>query len=436
MYEFKLPDLGEGIHEGEILKWFVKPGDSVKEDAPLCEVETDKAAVVVPSPVTGVVSKLGGAPGQIINTGDLLVLFDAAGSTPPSTNNTHTAATPAIAAPAPSPTPAASVPSSAPAQAGRVTPAAPAVRRLARELGVDINTLRGSGPGGRVLADDVRTAKSGGAARPTAPASRQDVVEANDEPRGSATRSDIPFFGLEPLVDFATQGPIEVEPLRSIRRKVARKMTTSMIVVPHVCHMDEIDVTELDQFRRDINARYPESKVTLMAFVMRALALTLKRFPMFNASLDPDKEQIVYKKFYNLGFATDTGKGLVVPVIKGAENRQVGDLAREIVSLASRAREGKLEASDYRGGTFTVTNIGALGGTAMVPTINYPEVAILGMARVQQKPVVRDGAIVIRSMLPVTLAFDHRVADGADAARFVNELARRLSNPGSFLLES
>jgi pyruvate dehydrogenase E2 component (dihydrolipoamide acetyltransferase) len=240
------------------------------------------------------------------------------------------------------------------------------------------------------------------------------------------------------MPDFGTQGPVEREALRSVRRKIAKRMVTSMVVVPHVCHMEEIDITELDKVRREINGRLAagQPKLTMMAFVLKALIPALRQFPMFNASLDTEREEIVYKKYFNLGFATDTEKGLVVPVIHAAADKSVSQLAEAIRSLSGKARDGKLEVQEMRGGTFTVTNIGALGGVAMVPTINYPETAILGMARVQEKPVVRDGAIVVRTMLPVTLAFDHRVADGADAARFVNELARRLSNSQVFLTET
>jgi pyruvate dehydrogenase E2 component (dihydrolipoamide acetyltransferase) len=250
--------------------------------------------------------------------------------------------------------------------------------------------------------------------------------------------SQIPLFEVEPMPDFGTQGPVEREALRSVRRKIAKRMVTSMVVVPHVCHMEEIDITELDKVRREINGRLAagQPKLTMMAFVLKALIPALRQFPMFNASLDTEREEIVYKKYFNLGFATDTEKGLVVPVIHAAADKSVSQLAEAIRSLSGKARDGKLEVQEMRGGTFTVTNIGALGGVAMVPTINYPETAILGMARVQEKPVVRDGAIVVRTMLPVTLAFDHRVADGADAARFVNELARRLSNSQVFLTET
>jgi pyruvate dehydrogenase E2 component (dihydrolipoamide acetyltransferase) len=232
---------------------------------------------------------------------------------------------------------------------------------------------------------------------------------------------------------------VEREPLRSIRRKVARKMVTSMALVPHVAHMDEADVTDLDEFRRRERERRQGGaggNLTLLAFVMKAVTAGLRAAPAFNASLDPFREEIVYKHYYNIGFAADTGRGLVVPVINETDRKSIVQLADEVFDLATRAREGTLGAEHMRHGTFTITNIGPLGGTALMPTINYPEVAILAMGKVQEKPVVRDGQIVIRKMLPLTFAFDHRIADGADAARFVAELVRQLSDPNLLLLET
>ncbi|MBU1074221.1 2-oxo acid dehydrogenase subunit E2, partial [bacterium] len=310
--------------------------------------------------------------------------------------------------------------------------------RLARELGVDINTLAGTGPGGRVMPDDVHAAASGAPVAPAAAAAAGDEVAAVTR-MAAAASSAIPFLDIEPLPDFSVWGPVEKEPLRSIRRKVARKMTTSMILVPHVAHMDDADVTELEGFRLRMRERRDGKegcKLTLLSFVVRAITAGLKAAPAFNASLDPFSEEIIYKKYYNIGFAADTGKGLVVPVIKGTDTRSINEISCEIAEKAALAREGKLPIEDMQGGTFTITNVGPLGGTALIPTINYPEVAILGMGRVQEKPVVRDGEIVIRKILPLTLAFDHRVADGADAARFVGELVRNLSDPNLLLLDT
>ncbi len=439
MFEFKLPDLGEGIAEGEILKWHVEEGGTVDEDAPLVDVETDKAAVTLPSPRGGTIHALKGKVGDIINVGDVVVVIDdgsgdaaaveeAAGDKVFETPDREPAAVPEAVAPAAIP------------GVRRPVPAAPATRRLARKLKVDINLVTPSGPGGRVTPEDVhRFADQGpAAAAEHVPAKtvRDDTAFAEFAAHASAT---IPFLELEPLPDFSGDGPVEVEQLRSIRRKVARKMVTSMTLIPHVAHMDEADVTELDAFRKKEKERRSGGaggNLTLLAFVMKAVTAGLREAPAFNASLDPFREEIIYKKFYNLGFAADTGRGLIVPVVQETDRKSIIQIADDVYDLAVKAREGELGAEHMRGGTFTITNIGPLGGTALMPTINYPEVAILAMGKVQEKPVVRDGEIVIRKMLPLTFAFDHRIADGADAARFVGELVRQLSNPNLLLLET
>lgn len=446
MFDFLLPDLGEGIAEGEILKWYVTEGGPVVEDEPLVDIETDKAAVTIPSPRGGVIAALRAQVGDIINVGEVIVVIDdgtdstdgAVKAAPVKAVEAAPATTPVVE---PTPAPV------APRESGRPVPAAPATRRLARELKLDINQVPGTGPGGRVTAEDVQRFASGGAPAVTATATVTSTTGATTAKSGddafaqfaSNASGAIPFLELEPMPDFSAEGPVEVEALRSIRRKVARKMVTSMTIIPHVAHMDEADVTELDLFRRQERDRRRNgsgSHLTLMAFVIKAITAGLKASPAFNASLDPFREEIIYKQYYNVGFAADTERGLVVPVIKDTDQKSIVRIADEIYEKATLAREGKLPAEDMRGGTFTITNVGALGGTGMFPTINYPQVAILGMSKVQEKPVVRDGAIVIRKMLPLTLTFDHRVADGADAARFVSELVRQLSDPNSLLLET
>jgi pyruvate dehydrogenase E2 component (dihydrolipoamide acetyltransferase) len=277
------------------------------------------------------------------------------------------------------------------------------------------------------------------AAPPRAPSAKPVAPAAAETEFAAHAASAIPFLDIEPLPDFSLVGPVEREPLRSIRRKVAHKMTTSKILVPHVAHMDDADVTLLEVFRKQQRERrggMPGGKLTLLAFVVKAVTAGLRAAPAFNASLDPFREEIVYKKYYNIGFAADTGRGLIVPVIHDTDRKSIIQIASEIESLAERARAGTLSPDDLRHGTFTITNVGPLGGTALIPAINYPEVAILGMGRAQEKPVVVDGKIVIRTILPLTLAFDHRVADGADAARFVAELVRHLSDPNLLLLET
>jgi len=455
MFEFKLPDLGEGIHEGEILRWHVQPGDTIAEDAPLVDVETDKAAVTIPSPRAGRVVSVVGKPGDVVHVGQVIAVIEDAAGAPASASPAAPPPGPAAGAPEDRTTPPAAPaspasPAATPTPAPGPVPAAPATRRLARELGVPLAEVTPTGPGGRVTADDVRRfaeRRAAGAAAPppaappaepgtAAPAPSEELAHAEFAAHAACT---IPLLDIEPLPDFTPLGPVEREPLRSIRRKVARKMVTSSILVPHVAHMDEADVTLLEEFRHQERERrrgQPGERLTLLAFVVRAVVAALRDAPAFNASVDPLREEILYKKFYNIGIAVDSGRGLVVPVIRGADRKTIVQLAESIEDLARRGREGKLEVEDLRGGTFTITNVGPLGGTALIPIINYPETAILGMGRVQERPVVRDGQIVIRRILPLTLAFDHRVADGADAARFVNTLTRLLSDPRELLMQT
>ncbi len=447
MFEFKLPDLGEGIAEGEILKWYVEEGGEIGEDEPLMDVETDKAAVTIPSPRGGKIAAHKGKVGDIVNVGDVVVVIDD--GTGEAAAVEEAAAEKTFAAPdtpEPEAVPEVVVPAAMPG-VRRPVPAAPATRRLARELKVDINLVSPSGPGGRVTPEDVHRFADHGMTTPaTAAAESTEHVAAKQVSTDTAfaefaahASATIPFLELEPMPDFSADGPVEVEALRSIRRKVARKMVTSMSLIPHVAHMDDADVTELDKFRireKERRAGGAGGKLTLLAFVIKAITAGLKAAPAFNASLDPFREEIIYKKYYNIGFAADTGRGLVVPVVKDTNNKSIIQIADDIFEKASLAREGKLPPEDMRGGTFTITNVGPLGGTALLPTINYPEVAILGMGKVQEKPVVRNGEIVIRKILPLTLAFDHRIADGADAARFVAELVRQLSDPNLLLLET
>ncbi len=455
MFEFKLPDLGEGIHEGELLKWYVNVGDIIEEDASLADVETDKAAVTIPSPRGGKVVKLNGKVGDTLHTGEVIVVIDDGSgeskaevgtSSSKEAESTPAAAEPQVAKKTAADTPAAKPSAPAPVASvkpadGRPVPAAPATRKLARELGVDINQVPGTGPGGRVQPDDVKAFASGDM-QPVTQASVEAEGSVESTPPKEFASSAIPFFEVEQLPEFENEGPVEREALRSIRRKVARKMTTSMILVPHVAHMDEADVTELESFRTKFrqssaNSEDPgRSRLTLLPLVMKAVASLLKDWPMFNASLDPHREELVYKKYYNLGFAADTPRGLIVPVVKDADRKSIVQISSEIFDHAMKGRDGKIDVADLQQGTFTITNIGPIGGTGLIPTINYPEVAILGMGRVQEKPVVRDGEIVIRKILPLTLAFDHRVADGAQAARFVTELIRRLEDPNILLMES
>ncbi|MBZ0273009.1 2-oxo acid dehydrogenase subunit E2, partial [bacterium] len=299
------------------------------------------------------------------------------------------------------------------------------------------NEIEGSGPAGRVTPEDVQAFAKG-----ETPARREAKAEEEERepraPRATGAPSGIPFFDPPPMPDFSKFGPVETEAFRSIRRKIAYRLATSAILIPHVPHLDEADVTELDKLRmeeRERLADVPGGRLTLMPFLMRAVVSALKAYPRFNTSLDPDREELVYKKYYNVGVAADSPKGLVVPVVKDADRKSILELSAAIYDVGTRARDDKLEAADFQGGTFTITNIGPLGGLFAPPIINYPEVAILGVYKVQDKPVVRDGRIVIRKMMPIAVCFDHRVNDGADAARFLNHIIALIENPRRLLVE-
>ncbi len=471
MYEFKLPDLGEGIAEAEILEWHVDVGGLVGEDEPLVEVETDKATVTIPSPVAGRVVQRSGEVGDTVNVGQVLVILEVAGEeseaagkaeSPPveaksDERNARESGTPQQ----PAVRPRQAFDGDAADVSGRgkgPVPAAPATRRLARELGVDIALVPGTGPAGRVTPADVtRFASEAGSGKmqeaPSAPRGeesafrperRNDKEPSSQVEKEAATTSTgqtgaavgLPYVQLESMPDFERWGPVERIAFRSIRRKVARKMATVSVLVPQVTHTDEADITDIERVRHRINERLVAQgrpKVTVTAMVVRALPALLRKYPMFNASLDWEHDELILKRYYNIGVAADSPKGLVVPVVQGADGLSLTEVAAAILDLGSRAREDRLDAGDFQGGTFTVSNIGALGGFSPNPIINYPEVALLGMGQAKDRPVVRDGEILVRRMMPLALTFDHRVADGADAARMLGELVSRLQDPDEFL---
>jgi pyruvate dehydrogenase E2 component (dihydrolipoamide acetyltransferase) len=436
---FTLPDLGEGLTEAEIVKVLVREGDVIEEDAPLLEVETDKAQVEIPSPVGGRVARVHVQAGQTVKVGQVLVTFgDVAGPPGP----------PVAAPPGPMrpPAPAASTVIAdeaaarvaAPAGPGPARPgpppATPATRRLARELGVDLHAVRGSGPGARITDDDVRAAAGERAAPAAAPPAPVVAPEASPP-----VARPLAAVAVEPppLPRFEQWGPIERQPLSHLRRTIAERMALSATLVPHVTHFDRADITELDALiRRNLEAgRAHGVTLTLTSFLLKAAALALHEHPQFNASLDPAAGELIVKRYCHLGVAVATDRGLIVPVIRDVDRKPLREVQRELAALAQRVREGKATIEDLRGGTFTVTNIGALGGTGAIPIINYPEVAILGVARAREEAVVVDGRIVPRLLLPVTLTFDHRVADGADGARFASAIVERLEHSDRLLLE-
>lgn len=430
---FALPDLGEGLTEAEIVAVLVHEGDVIAEDAPLLEVETDKAQVEIPSPMGGRVEKIHVSPGQTVKVGTILVTFaDDGAPARPATAASH----------APAPKPAAAAPSAVstrastpPAPAAGPVAATPATRRLARELGVKLQDVRGTGPGGRILDDDVQAAAGSRTSQPTiaAPSERAKPTT----PAGPA--KPLASVGLEPppLPRFEQWGPIERAALSHLRRTIAERMTLSATLIPHVTHFDRADITDLDAIiTRNLEAARAQGvTLTLTGFLLKASALALRSHPQFNASLDPAAGEVILKRYYHLGVAVATERGLIVPVLRDVDRKPVLEVARELGALAQRVREGKATLDDLRGGTFTITNIGALGGTAAIPIINYPEVAILGVARARPEPVVRQGQIVPRLILPLTLTFDHRIADGADGARLATDIVQRLEAPERLLWE-
>ena len=424
--EFKLPDLGEGIHEAEVFAVKVQAGQEVKEDEILLEVETDKAAAEIPSPFSGVVTQVNVKSGDIVHVGDVLFVFDG---------GVEEAPQPKGVTPAPAARP--TTPGGAPTQAvhdpTRPVPAAPSTRRLARELGVALHAVPASGPGGRVTAEDVR-AFAARQAQPAAPP---------PAPSGPS-----PLIGVSPqkveappLPVYSKVGLIERLPLRSVRRATAKQMALAWSQIPHVSTQDVADITALQALleRHKEEVRERGGALTLTVFVLKALVNALKDFPKFNASLDLETEEIVLKKYYNVGVATDSDRGLLVPVLRDVDEKSLFDLAIELKALVARTREGKGSLEDMQGGTITVTNIGALGSTGFMPIVNDPEVASLGLAQARIQPVAqakKSGKIkfVPRLMLPIILAFDHRVNDGAEAQRFVNRIIAQLEDPERLLL--
>jgi pyruvate dehydrogenase E2 component (dihydrolipoamide acetyltransferase) len=460
--EFILPDLGEGIHEAQVVKLLVKQGDAVGEDQMVMEVETDKAAVELPVPFAGTILSLNVDVGQTVKVGQVLLTVDDGSG--PAGSAAASAKVPIASAPAVEKVeePAlvraavtAEEESSMPAQplqhpVGPV-PAAPAVRRLARELGLDLRQVHGTGPGGRIVREDVerhqltRSApKAAPAAHkvpsPAAPAAKRGAAPPPAPPvtKAAAAPSAPVQITAEALPDFTQWGPVRREQIPQIRKTIARQMARAWAIIPHVTHADDADVTDLETFRKQQGQVFAEqgAKLTLTAFVVKAVAGALQQHPKLNASYDEASSEIVFKDYVNVGIAVDTPRGLMVPVLRNADRKSLLTISKELKDLADRAREFKLDISEMRGGTFTITNVGALGGTFSTPMINWPEVAILGMGKIAAKPIVRGSEIVPRLVLPLFLSFDHRVIDGADGARFTKAIITFLENPLNLLLVS
>jgi pyruvate dehydrogenase E2 component (dihydrolipoamide acetyltransferase) len=413
-FEFKLPDVGEGLTEGELLAWLVREGDRVKEGQPLARIETDKAVVEIPAPQEGVVVKLMFPEGSVIHVGEVFVVLGEPGEKPAFTPQIGVGVVGVLeeAPPEPAPSPAPMV------------LATPVVRKLAKDLNVDLTRLAGSGPEGRILEGDVRQAAS-----PPLP-----VEVTPPSPEMAAAPGSKPAARKVKKYDF--YGYIEHVPFKGIRKTVARNVGRSQQNTVTVTATDEADITELQGLkeRTQAMAESQEVHLTLLPFIMRALVATLKDHPYLNATLDEEAEDIILKKYYNIGIATDTPEGLMVPVIKNAGDKSILELAREVQTLAAQARDRSIDLADMQGGTFTITNYGSIQGIFGTPVINYPEVAILGIGRRQELPRVRAGKIVIRQILPISLSFDHRVVDGGQAARFLKQFMAFLEDPALILV--
>jgi pyruvate dehydrogenase E2 component (dihydrolipoamide acetyltransferase) len=476
--DFILPDLGEGIHEAEVLNVMVQEGQTVKEDQPILEVETDKAVVEIPSPHAGTVAKIHVKPGQTVKVGSVMISYDlevVPGKTKPakaegarsarveeqqavndakaSSNGSKNGASTVQSNGKQSTPELANVESPVQHQALSTghgpTPAAPATRRLAREMGIDLNLVAGSGPANRVLQADLKNyAQNGGNANGHAKAaagngstsshtsleqkpqekpqgqSLQDKYGQGDSDKGGKTEFSQMTAQPFELPDFARFGATERIPLKSLRKKIAMSMTQSWTHIPHVTTFDEADVTEIDRLRAryEADVKKKGGKLTLTVLMLKAVVSALKKYPQFNASLDEKTSEIVFKHYYNIGIAVATDRGLIVPVIKDVDKKGIVELSAELAEIAEKTRAGKIELERLQGGTFTITNIGAIGGTGAVPMINFPECAILAMARAALKPVVKDGNIQPGLILPLSMSFDHRIADGAEAASFVQHI--------------
>lgn len=431
--EFKLPSLGEGVASADIADIAVKEGDTIANSQILMELETDKAVVELPSTVAGKITKLLVKAGETVKPGQLLLVVEGAGapaSAAPAkapvadASGSKPAAPAPVTAPAITPTivaaPAAAVPSTSSAP----VPAAPATRRLARELGVDIALVKGTGPGGRITQEDVQAYV------------RNKLQQIAVAPQAQPSRV-LSAGGIAPppLPDFSRFGVTVREPMNKIARTAAENLTVSWNVIPHVTQHDRADITDLEAARKRFGEGIGKNgpKVTMTAIVMKALATCLQAFPKFNSSLDPETNEIVLKKFYNIGCAVDTPNGLVVPVIKDCNSKSILTIAGELTELATKARDRKLSIDSMQGATCTVTNLGGLGGIAFTPIVNYPEVCILGMSRSQMELKLEDGKVVERMMLPLSLSYDHRVINGADAARFMTALCNMLADPFQLL---
>ncbi len=440
--EIKLPEIGEGVTEGELVSWLVSVGDVIESDQAVVELMTDKATVEVPSPVAGKVLELKFQEGDMIAVESTILMLEVgASATSSSSKNEDSVSTPKN--PSTSQAPQAlsmkdnnfSAPGSGAMEmvSSQISPpparldvlATPAARRLARELNVDVNLINGTGLAGRVTREDILGFSGAGSQTETYSAGKSST---------SASQSTHPALSI-PLSNNSTQEEERV-PLRGIRKKIAENMQMSKRVVPHFTLMDEANVTELVALRQSLKPVVEKIgvKVTYLPFIVKALISTIREFPEFNASIDDASSEIIYKKYFNVGVAADTPNGLLVPVIKSADQKTVLQIAAEIIDLSTRAREGKLKIDEMKGACFTITNIGSVGGTYATPIINHPEVAIFGVYKIQDKPILKDGELYNEKFMNFTVTCDHRLIDGAVAARFLASFIKKIENPGVLLM--
>ena len=427
--EFALPDLGEDIDSGDVVNVLVAVGDSLAEDQPVIELETDKAVIEVPSTIAGSISAVHVQEGDRATVGQAILTVEAAVA--PTKPSGPPARAPAAAPQAtvdaePAPTPVAAPAPSAPVPAPvtsptKLVPASPTVRRLAREIGVDITHVLGSGPGGRISEDDVKTW----------------ARQLNARAQATPAPDPQPHAETPPLPDFGQWGQVERVAMNKVRRLTAERMSASWSTIPHVTQFDKADTTDVERWRKEFGKRAEAAggKLTPTAIILKIAAAALKAFPQFNASVDAASSEIVYKKYCHIGVAVDTDRGLLVPVIRDVDQKNIIQLAVELTEIARKARDRKIVPDDMQGGCFTISNLGGIGGTGFTPIINAPEVAILGVARSQAEPVLVDGQFQPRLMLPLSLSYDHRVIDGADGARFLRWMAEALENPFLLVLE-
>lgn len=393
--EFKFPDVGEGIHEGELLKWLVQEGDRVQEHQAIMQIETDKAIVELPSPATGTILKLHQKAGTTVKVGELLATIGESG---------EVVEKPVLLR-MPSREVAEVTPEKSAVKSAEIK-ALPQVRALAKQLGVDLSTVKPTGQGGIITEQDVKTAQTA-------------------KPRGST-------------VTFEQYGRVLKIPLRGMRKSIARNMLTAVQHVPHVTHADQADVSKLWEIRQEYKKKAEDQGfgLTFLPFIIKAVTIALKQHPFLNASLDEEKEEIVLKQYYNIGVAVDTTDGLIVPVLKTADHMSIFNIAKNLQTLSEKARNRELTLDEMRGGTFTITNIGSIGGLFFTPIVNYPECAILGTGRIKETPIVQDGVVIVARILSLCLSFDHRILDGAKAARFVNDVIDHLEHPEKMMLDA